>query len=502
MKSFSQYMLVSMLIVGVLGAASFGWAQGSKQDGKPSRPQTNIPKKDRKPKPPAHQNSLQNGQNEATMLLGRPTATSITVSVIEPETLEGFFEYGTTSGVYTDKTAITTFPAHEPVEVLIAGLQPNTRYYYRLRFRQAGATEFQARAECRFHTQRAAGSTFTFAMQGDSHPERAKQHDPELYRRTLLNAAADQPDFYLTIGDDFSIDTLHTVTPAAIEQIYRQQRPFLGIVGKSAPLFLVNGNHEQGAAYLLDGTPNNPAVWVQTTRNRVYPQPAPDAFYTGDAQPVAHIGLLRDYYAWTWGDALFVVIDPYWHSATAVDNKLNKREKIRDLWNITLGDAQYQWLQQTLAQSPARYKFVFAHHVLGTGRGGIEMADLYEWGGKNKNGVWEFEAQRPGWALPIHQLMAKHGVTIFFHGHDHIFVTQERDGVMYQELPEPADPHYMAYNENAYRTGVKLPNSGHVRVTVSAAEVKVDYVRAYLPQDETAAHKNGEVAYSYTIPAK
>jgi hypothetical protein len=287
-----------------------------------------------------------------------------------------------------------------------------------------------------------------------------------------------------------------------VTQLYINQRQFLGLVGNSAPMFLANGNHEQAARYNLNGTPNNIAVWAQQARNRYYPQPAPDNFYTGDTQPVEFIGLLRDYYAWTWGDSLFVVIDPYWHSSVPVDNVIGGASKQRDMWGITLGDTQYQWFKETLEQSNAKYKFVFAHHVLGTGRGGIELASEYEWGGKGKNGVWEFDKMRPTWELPIHQLMAKNGVTIFFQGHDHIFVRQELDGVIYQTLPEPADPSYVAYNEDAYKSGVKLPSTGHLRVTVSPDQVKVDYVRSYLPKDEINGRKSGEVAYSYTVAPK
>ena len=140
--------------------------------------------------------------------------------------------------------------------------------------------------------------------------------------------------------------------------------------------------------------------------------------------------------------------------------------------------------------------------MLGTGRGGIEQADLYEWGGKNKRGDWEFDRMRPGWELPIHQLMAKNGVTIFFQGHDHIFVRQELDGVVYQTLPEPADPNYTLYNRDAYRTGDALPNSGRVRVTVSPEKVRVEYLRSYLPKDATAEHPDGEVAFHYDISAQ
>ena len=262
----------------------------------------------------------------------------------------------------------------------------------------------------------------------------------------------------------------------------------------------MNGNHEEAARYLLDGTPNNAAVYAGLSRMKFFPQPVPDGFYSGDTEPVKHVGLTGDYYAWTWGDALFVVIDPYWHSPVAVDNVIGKNgAKTRDMGEITLGETQYQWFRQTLEKSNAKYKFVFTHHVLGTGRGGIEDASLYEWGGKNQNGAWVFNTLHPGWELPIQQLMAKNNVTIFFQGHDHLFARQELNGVTYQEVPCPADPTFSTFNADAYKSGVKLPNTGHLRVTVSSQNVTVDYVKSYLPGKETASDKNGMVAYSYTL---
>ena len=88
----------------------------------------------------------------------------------------------------------------------------------------------------------------------------------------------------------------------------------------------------------------------------------------------------------------------------------------------------------------------------------------FEWGGKDKRGVSDFAAKRPTWALPIHQLMAKTGVTIFFQGHDHIYARQELDGIIYQTCPNPADAKYQTFNRDAYRSGDVLPNSGHVAV--------------------------------------
>ena len=119
-------------------------------------------------------------------------------------------------------------------------------------------------------TQRAPGSTFTFDIQGDSHPERVeKQFNADLYTRTLLSAAADQPDFYMTIGDDFSVDYLKTISAETVTSLYINQRQWLGLVG--APVFLVNGNHEQASLANLDGTARQRgSLGAEIARNAYY----------------------------------------------------------------------------------------------------------------------------------------------------------------------------------------------------------------------------------------
>ena len=401
------------------------------------------------------------------------------------------------------------------MEAVLAELKANTDYIYRLVGRPPAGGPFTVRREGRFHTQRAAGSTFRFGVQGDSHPERPQMSDPHLYARTLQHMAAGKPDFHLCMGDDFSVNRLTAFDAESLAQPYRLQRPFLGLVGQSAPLFLINGNHEQASRFNFNQTDVRHAVAVgaQNARNHYYPTPAPDGFYSGDTTPLPGIGLLRDYHAWNWGDALFVVLDNYWQSPALVDSGFQEVDagghkqgqaghKDRDWWGLTLGDAQYHWFKRTLEQRKAKYKFVFAHHVLGSGCGGVDQSELYEWGGHNRRGDWEFTEKRPGWELPVHQLMVKNGVTIFFQGHDHLFARQERDGIVYQEVPMPADPGYSTYNQDRYQSGVKLPNSGHLRVTVAPAGVTVDYLRCFLPQDETERKNSGSVAYTYTLKPK
>jgi hypothetical protein len=442
-----------------------------------------------------------------SVVLGRATDKAMTVSALAKEPTEAYLEVGTASGRYTHTTARRESMPGQPVEFILDDLQPDTAYYYRLHSRRPGERAFAAGQEQRFQTQRAPGSEFSFCVQGDSHPERPHMSEPNLYARTLQHAAATQPDLYVCMGDDFSVERVRPVNATTLAEPYLLQRPFLGLVGQMAPIHLVNGNHEQASLFNYNQTDvrHDVAVGAQNARHRLFPTPSPGSFYTGNTEGLRSIGPLKDYYAWTWGDALFVILDNYWHSPMQVDAGYQGgaggrgERPHRDWWSIGLGDAQYQWFKRTLEQSKARYKFVFAHHVHGSGRGGIEQSDLYEWGGNDRRGVSEFRAKRPGWQLPIHHLMVRHGVTIFFQGHDHLYARQERDSVVYQEVPLPADHAYESYNFDAYRSGVKLPNSGYLRVNVSPARVSVNYVRCYLPKDESDQRRTGAIAHSYSV---
>jgi hypothetical protein len=148
---------------------------------------------------------------------------------------------------------------------------------------------------------------------------------------------------------------------------------------------------------------------------------------------------------------------------------------------------------------------VFCHNLLGgftsDARGGTEYADFYEMGGKNTDGTYGFDSWRPGWQKPVHTLMKENGVSAFFHGHDHFFGKQEKDGVIYQVVPQPSNRNItnVQASEYGYSEGIFLPGRGFLLVTVAPENVKIDYIRTYLPIEEDAIHKNSEVAYSYTV---
>jgi hypothetical protein len=437
------------------------------------------------------------------ILLGRPTDDSITVNVIPDDDGEISFEYGTASGVYGYQTSATSCTVDVPVEVVIGGLASNTRYYYRLRFRAASGDPWTAGGEHSFYTQRAPGSTFTFTIISDSHMN-GGGGNVSLYEQTLDNVNDDHPDFHFDLGDTFWMDG---VTSAAVaNQRYLAQRQWMGAISHSASVFVATGNHENEEGWNFDDT-NSKALLSVNARKLYYPNPIPDSFYTGNTDTLAQIDgdhLREDYYAWEWGDALFVVIDPFQYTmikpyAGTAGGEDNDETVIGDRWDWTLGQQQFNWFKQTLENSSAKFKFVFAHHMVGGSedyvRGGAGPAHLFEWGGYNLDGTtWGFNTERPGWGDdPIHQLMIDNGVSAFFHGHDHEYAYEERDGVVYQLVPSPSMTGYGfdLYHESDPYTIRVLPNSGHLRVTVSPSQATVDYI----------ATSGGAVNYSYTIDA-
>jgi hypothetical protein len=142
-------------------------------------------------------------------------------------------------------------------------------------------------------------------------------------------------------------------------------------------------------------------------------------------------------------------------------------------------------------------------------RGGLTYAPYFEWGGKNLDGSWGFTTNRPGWPMPIQDLLLSNGVNAFFHGHDHLFVKEDLDingdGVaelIYQECPQPSRTNYNSIGAAAgygYTNGVLQGNAGYLRVQVTSTNATIEYVRVYLPADETSGRTNRMVTYSYSV---
>jgi predicted phosphodiesterase len=472
----------------LLLAAFLGFAQGKRGNagqgrggqGQPSLFYTDVP---------AH---------PVDIVSARPTGSSITFSILAYKDLEGIIAYGAQKDSYAFKTGIIQLRKGEPSEVALTSLDSDTQYFFRLNCREPGSTDFIPGEEGSFHTARPGGGTFTFAVQADSHLD--ENSSPEVYARTLANELAGQPDFLIDLGDTFMTDKYRSNYKDAFKQ-YLAQRYYFGLLCKSAPMFLVLGNHDGEAGWLENGAEDSMSVWSNKMRKKFFPNPAPDAFYTGNKTGSKYTGLLEDYYAWEWGGALFVVLDPFWYTRT-------RSNQADSGWNWTLGAEQYRWLKETLEHSHARFKFVFIHHLVSgampDARGGIETAKYFEWGGYNSDGKYDFNNMRPGWDLPIHPLLVQNKVSIVFHGHDHLFVKQDLDGIVYQLVPQPGsrrNDNTRDAQDYGYIHGDALSSPGHLQVAVSSGKVTVDYVRTYLAADEKSGRKNGQIAYYYSLNA-
>lgn len=433
-------------------------------------------------------------------MLGRPTDHEITIQTFFNDSVEVQAEYGTQSGVYSLQSNWLLVPDSLPAEIVLSNLIANTEYYYRVNYRLPNSSQIQHRPEYHFHTQRSTGSSFTYVVQADPHMD--YNTDTALYRVCLQNQLEDTPDFMIDLGDFLMTDKLknaanivpHDTIPFRCHLL----RSYYENVTHSVPLYIAIGNHEGESGWYVNGTASNIAVWDAQERTKYFINPAPNAFYTGDTMHHAFIGQRENYYAWHWGDALFIVLDPYWYTQTKPDSLHG--------WRWTLGETQYNWLRTTLENSSAPFKYVFSHQLIGgdpDGRGGVEFADLYEWGGNNIDGTPGFASNRPGWYKPIKDVLAENKVSIFFHGHDHLFAKQEKDCLIYQETPQPSLHNFTSTSANlyGYLEGEILPNTGHIRVTVSPEGTLVEYVRAYKASDENASRHNKDISSSYFIPA-
>jgi hypothetical protein len=453
----------------------------------------------------------------APEFLGIPTDRGVTLNLETNQAVEAYVEYGSASGAYSGRTSIASYSAGSPFEVKIQAaegqpaLQANRRYFYRVRYRAPGEAVFHARGERSFQTARPRGTPFTFTITADPHLDEVTSQP--LFTLAMRNIRADNSDFHVDLGDIFMTDKMPTILPGLtvnyglIEFRAVTLRNNFAEFCHSVPFMFTLGNHEAEYRYVYEADrsaakDNNLASWDIMARKRYFAIPVPDgAFYTGSAETRLVFGkneLLENYYAWEWGDALFVVLDPFNNTLS------NPNANPADNWRWSLGKAQYDWLKSALQTSRAKYKFLFMHHLVGgieSARGGVEVAHRYEWGGKNADDTEGFAAKRPGWDMPIHQLLVANKVSAVFHGHDHFYGYQQLDGIVYQECPQPGTANFSTASagDGKYVRGTILPNSGHLRVTVSPENTKVEYVRAALPTQETATLKNRTISHTYSI---
>jgi len=327
----------------------------------------------------------------------------------------------------------------------MTNLKPGTKYFYKV-VRKSSQGVLQGRIH-NFVTQREPGSIFRFAVIADTHILGGPKQTPHYNRfvDSVNRLAEEDIDFLIFVGDEACLDGsgVKGVTPrktlsqeeasARYAQMRRLYEPLLA----SRPGFLALGNHDGECLFkatVLGYNHSYIAYWMRwgaVARKRYFLNPQPDTYPEGgenegwrgpEEDPAlggaaeGHASPLENYFAWSWGDALFVVLDPFRY--TGPESPSSPED-----W--TLGEAQMEWLERTLKESDLRHKFVVAHHLVG---GAPYSADCTSWGGYGRGGAAHAHL---GEQRRIHKLMRRHGARFFLYGHDHIFSHTHRNSVQY-----------------------------------------------------------------------
>jgi hypothetical protein len=371
--------------------------------------------------------------------------------------------------------------ASDVAEWLVGGLDAGQQYDYEiLDSRGQDADTGRVFATGTVVTKRAAGSSFVFDLLTDSHIpacdtvpagiDLCGSDDLSSDETTLLEVSADiqkdQPDFVIHMGDmlDFHRFGFNEPPPDSLwsRLAYLNYRRLMVDTLGVAAHFPTLGNWEgENGCNTVD------EIQRSSSQRLLYvPGPSPQTYAEGGSPN-------QDYYAFTWGDALFVVLNVMTYTPTC--HLLNGAEDVADDW--TLGTTQRAWLESVLAGATSKWRFTFIHHTVG-GNAGDAANSAYGRGGGRAAHVGEQAA--------IHEMLLKYGVQIFFYGHDHVFTDMVVDGIHYTLPGSAGAPWKFDTSITGYTD--YWPDSGHGRVTVGPTQVQVDFVAA-----------GGSLLWSYSL---
>ena len=407
-------------------------------------------------------------------LLGRPTTSSITLNVVAGEQPVVCHVTYREAGLHEDagllKSGECRVDADSSAEITLTSLRADTRYDYRIHARRQGSAESTVVAADSFKTQKLQPGAFSFALLSDSHITPFHADRLKILTGTSSSILSRKPEFLLMLGDNIQTFTSHggpMTDRRHGPSLYRLLRRGLGNLPGSVPVFTVNGNWEGENGW----HPQEERSWAKAARKAHFPNPGPDTYPQGGSHD-------EDYYGFTWGDALFLILNVTGYTSTP--HTLNSAAGKRDDW--TLGEKQKAWLHDQLAGSKARWKLLFIHHTVG-GDAGDEVNSRYGRGGGR--------AAKTGEQALVHGWMLRYGVQALFYGHDHVFTDIAVDGIHYVCVGSAGAPWKFGTAETGYQKF--WTPSGFTWVDVSRESLRVSFIAA----DEAVA--GGAMLHSFVI---
>ena len=428
----------------------------------------------------------------------RPTLTGATVHWTPRARTESQVLAGTSKA---DLRLIKELTSSDAVEVLIDGFEEDTEFFWQCKHRQAPDDPWTESAVRICRTRRLSGTTFQLALFADSHYYSARSI-PALVQNIsqCMEAVRKGPhDFCVFLGDEAGVhfagdrDARHSRDLA--RERWRQWRDVAADLLADVPSFMVLGNHEGEAGFYQEMEEERGAYlqrWGTIERKRhflnpvplTYPEGGENEYWrgtsgrgpTGGAEE-GNCSPLQNYFAWTWGDALFVVLDV--HRYTNVGKGTPQQPE-----DWTLGQAQLDWFERVATKSSARWKFVIAHHVVGGSEWSTNCKVRNSGYAYGRGGA---RYARVGEQSKITDIMKRAGCQFFVYGHDHIFAHQQDEGIHYVCCGRPTfvPSHWAdeagfveAYGDHRARDPYDFfMDVGYTRLTVGPEKVAFEYIK-------------------------
>jgi 3',5'-cyclic AMP phosphodiesterase CpdA len=422
----------------------------------------------------------------AAPLVFAPTRDRFEVNAVaadgDPETLRLFVRQTIDKG-WTEVDSVR-YPASDIAEWSVTDLSPGTAYQYAIvtgkealkaleEADSSGVADDSAADPVLYSgtavTRRESGASFSVALITDPHIGAdlrfSNQGIPEVLQEVGSQVKNYHPDFIINLGDmvdfhQFGFEPPPTDT--ALRSAYINYRFLLGDAIGQASHFQVIGNWDGENGWFS----GEEIAASRAGRHLYMPGPSSGTYPEGGSTE-------GGYYAFTWGDALFIVLNVQSYTTTMLSLSLSDGNP--DDW--TLGEEQLAWLKKTLESASSKWRFIFIHHTVG-GAAGTLSNSIYGRGG----GL----AARVGEQATIHQLMIDNDVDVFFYGHDHVFTDMVVDNIHYTLPGSAGAPWLFTESETGYTTywGV----SGWAKLDIAPGSVHVQFIDL-----------DGNAIYEYTL---
>ena len=394
--------------------------------------------------------------------LACPTQTSIRLTAGNGErAAEGVVEVRKAGAArWSRNQPVTRIAPHEMIDWSLKKLSRGTLYDYRVLLRAGPGDSWRETVTGSFRTQRPKAAAYTAALITDPHAGYfASNSKPvKTLDKVVENVVRARPEFVLNLGDVVAWPgsrELSQTDSADAFAAYAQYRRQLGPLSRQAPHFALIGNWSGESGKF----PEKSIALTAAVRRALLPNPNHLTYPQGGSNA-------EDYFAFSWGGVLYVVLNIFTYSRPAHPDELPT-----PVWDVnrmeewTLGERQMAWFESTLKRATERYRFVCMHHPAG-GRAGDPINTLYGRGGAR---AWNIGEQ-----ASIHALMKKHRVQIFFYGHDHVFVDDVVDGIHYALPGSCGAPWKFTREETGYERS--WPDSGHALLEVSPEKATVRFI--------------------------